>query len=326
MALLGRLLRDYYIYLVLVGVVVVISLANVDDFSLFERGNFSSRDSTVNLLRSSVPLLTISGAFTLLMIAGYIDLSVGSAISLSAVVYTYLVLNGVGFVGAFLLVMVLGVTMGVLNAVMVVGLKITPVIATLVSLSLFKGLALLIVPDGQSSIKGSADNRLPDSFNDFARGKWFLDLPVAFYVAVVITVIFVVVQRRTKLGKYSAAIGGNANAARLSGINDVRIVAALYVLVGLTAAVAGAARASFMSVGDPLSGDGIELTVIIAVLLGGTAFSGGEGKVARSFVGALIIMSVTVGMLTIVPGVLPNTDPRHCPGSRSGVQPPCFGG
>ena len=72
-------------------------------------------------------------------------------------------------------------------------------------------------------------------------------------------------------------------------------------LVGITAALAGIARSSFMSLGDPLSGDGMELSAILVVLIGGTAFSGGEGRVFRSFIGALIIMALTVGMLTLVP-------------------------
>jgi ribose transport system permease protein len=87
----------------------------------------------------------------------------------------------------------------------------------------------------------------------------------------------------------------------LSGINTGRVVFLLYVIVGATAALAGIARSSFMSLGDPLSGDGMELAAILAVLLGGTAFSGGEGRVLRSFIGALIIMALTVGMLTLVP-------------------------
>ncbi len=90
-------------------------------------------------------------------------------------------------------------------------------------------------------------------------------------------------------------------AAKLSGINTSAIVFLLYVIVGVVAALAGIARSSFMSLGGPLSGDGMELSAILVVLLGGTAFSGGEGRVLRSFIGALIIMALTVGMLTLVP-------------------------
>ena len=128
-----------------------------------------------------------------------------------------------------------------------------------------------------------------------------LGLPWAFFVAILIIAILVVVQRRTILGKYAAAIGGNRTAAELSGINAIKWVWLLYIIVGFFAALAGTARASYMSLGDPLSGDGMELDCIIAVLLGGTAFSGGEGSVAKTIIGALIIMCVTTGLMTVIP-------------------------
>ncbi|HRV92381.1 MAG TPA: ABC transporter permease, partial [Anaerolineae bacterium] len=191
--------------------------------------------------------------------------------------------------------------MGILNGYLVMKLRITPVIATLVTLSLYKGIALLIVPDGLSAIKGNAEHPMPAWINNYARQDVLLGLPLAFYVAVLAIVALIMVQKKTILGKYAAAIGGNPTAAALSGINAVLIVWLLYIIVGFFAALAGVARASFMSLGDPLSGDGMELAVIIAVLLGGTAFSGGEGSVAKSVVGAMIIISVTVGMLTVIP-------------------------
>jgi ribose/xylose/arabinose/galactoside ABC-type transport system permease subunit len=298
---IGQFLRNYYIYLVLVGVVVLLSLANIDRFDLFERGNFLSERNIINILRISAPLLTLAGAFTLLMVSGYIDLSVGSAMSLSAVVYAMLAINGVPFLPAFGITMVVGAGLGAFNGFLVVKLKITPVIATLITLSLYKGIALLLVQDGVSAIKSGGGLKMPSWFNSYGREGVLLGLPMAFWIAVAVTIILVVVQKRALLGKYAAATGGNPTAAKLSGINTTKVVFVLYGIVGVTAALAGIARSSFMSLGDPLSGDGMELTAILVVLLGGTAFSGGEGKVLRSFIGALIIMSLTVGMLTLVP-------------------------
>lgn len=298
---IGEFLRTYYIYFVLVAVIVVLSSANLDKFALFERGNFLNKNNIINILRVSAPILTICGAFTLLMVSGYIDLSVGSAMSLCAVVYALLAINGVPMLPAFVLTVLVGVLLGAINGVLVMVLKITPVIATLITLSLYKGIALLLVEDGVSAIKSGALGKMPGWFNDYGRDGIFLKLPMAFWVAVAVTLALVIVQARGRLGKYAAATGGNPTAAKLSGINTVRVVITLYVIVGVTAALAGIARASFMSLGDPLSGDGMELTAILVVLLGGTAFSGGEGRVLRSFIGALIIMALTVGMLTIVP-------------------------
>ena len=294
-------IKRFYIYVVLVLIVLVFSMAKLDQGSIFGRGQFLSPDSIINLLRSAVPIMTLSGAFTLLMIAGYIDLSVGSAMSLSAVVFSLMILNGFSFLPALIITMILGIAMGFLNGSLVMKLRITPVIATLVTLNLFKGIALLIVPDGLSAIKGSAAKPMPAWINDYARSDIFLGLPWAFFVAVLVIIGLIVVQRRTIIGKYAAAIGGNRVAAELSGINVMKMGWLLYVIVGFFAAMAGVARASYMSLGDPLSGDGMELDCIIAVLLGGTAFSGGEGSVAKTMVGALIIVSVTTGLMTVIP-------------------------
>ena len=294
-------LRNYYIYFVLAAVVVLLSLANLDRFDLFARGNFLYERNIINILRISAPLLTLAGAFTLLMVSGYIDLSVGSAMSLCAVVYALLAINGVPFLPAFALTVVVGAGLGMINALLVVRLKITPVIATLITLSLFKGLALLLVQDGVSAIKSIGDLKMPGWFNSYGREGVLLGLPMAFWVAVAVTLALVIAQNRSLLGKYAAATGGNPTAAKLSGINTGGIVMLLYVIVGMSAALAGIARSSFMSLGDPLSGDGMELNAILVVLIGGTAFSGGEGRVLRSFIGALIIMALTVGMLTLVP-------------------------
>lgn len=298
---IAQFLRNYYIYFVLVAVILGLSAANLDSYGLFERGNFLYKKNIINILRVSAPLITLSGAFCLLMVSGYIDLSVGSAMSLSAVIYALLAINGVPFVLAFAITVVVGAGLGVINGFLVVRLKITPVIATLITLSFYKGIALLLVQDGVSAIKSGGGLTMPSWFNSYGREGVLLGLPMAFWIAVGVILVLVIAQNRTLLGKYAAATGGNPTAATLSGINTNRVVFLLYIIVGVTAALAGIARSSFMSLGDPLSGDGMELNAILVVLVGGTAFSGGEGRVLRSFIGALIIMALTVGMLTLVP-------------------------
>jgi ribose/xylose/arabinose/galactoside ABC-type transport system permease subunit len=294
-------IKKAYIYVVLALIVVIFSVVKLGQVEMFGRGHFLSPDSIINLLRAAVPIMTLSGAFTLLMISGYIDLSVGSAMSLSAVVFALMILNGFPFLPTLGVTLIMGIGMGYLNGTLVMKLRITPVIATLVTLSLFKGIALLIVPENLSAIKGSAARIMPAWINDYARKNVILGLPAAFFVALAVIAVLVIVQRKTILGKYAAAMGGNRTAAELSGINVVKMGWLLYIMVGFFAALAGVARASYMSLGDPLSGDGMELDCIIAVLLGGTAFSGGEGSVAKTIVGALIIMCVTTGLMTVIP-------------------------
>ena len=299
-------IKRYYIYVVLALIVVAFSLLKLDEVTFFGRGHFLSPDSIINLLRSAVPIFFLSGAFTLLMISGYIDLSVGSGMSLTAVVFAWLVLNGASFWIAISATLVLGLVMGALNGLLVVRLRITPVIATLVTLNLFKGIALLIVGVGTSAVKSTATQTMPGWINDFARKDVLLGLPWAFWVAILVIALMTIAQRRTLLGKYAAAIGGNRLAAELSGINAVKIIWLLYIIVGFFAALAGVARASYMSLGDPLSGDGMEFNCLIAVLLGGTAFSGGEGSVTKTVVGSLIIICVTIGLMTVIPAYWQN--------------------
>ena len=295
------IIKRYYIYFVLALVVVVFSVVRLDEVKWFERGHFLNPNNIINLLRIAVPIMTVAGAFTFLMIAEYIDLSIGSAMSLSAVVFAWMILNGFGLAPAIIATLFVGLLMGIVNGFLVMKLNITPVIATLITLSLYKGIALLIVPDGFSTIRTIGDQKMPAWINNYAREDVLFGLPMAFFVAIALIIVLVVVQRKTLLGKYSAAIGGNATAAELSGINRIKVVWILYIIVAVSAALAGMARASFMSMGDPLASDGMELWVIIAVLLGGTRFSGGEGQVEKTVIGAIIIIVVTVGMLTVIP-------------------------
>jgi ribose/xylose/arabinose/galactoside ABC-type transport system permease subunit len=300
-AAIRSVIKQYYIYVVLVLIMLVFSLMKLDQVKFFGRGHFLSPDSVINMLRSAVPILTLSGAFTLLMISGQIDLSVGSAMSLSAVVFSWMILNGFSFWTAFIVTMILGIIMGFLNGYFVMKLRITPVIATLVTLSLYKGIALLIVPDRTSAVKSTATQTMPAWINDYARKDVLFGLPWAFWVAVLVIIVLAILQRKTLLGKYAAAVGGNRMAAELSGINAVMVGWLIFIIVGFFAALAGMARASYMSLGDPLSGDGMETACIITVLLGGTAFSGGEGSTLKTMIGALIITSVTTGLMTVIP-------------------------
>jgi len=294
-----EILKATYVYIVLAVTVIILTLIKGEPFG---RGNFLNwSDNLVNLFRMACPVLTVSSGFTLLMISGRIDLSIGSAMSLSAVIYSLMIINGMSMLPALLLTLLLGVLLGYINGLIVTRLKITPVIATLITLNLYQGIARYIVPTGLSAIKSTEDQQMPEWINYFARKDVLAGLPLAFLVAVSVIVILVLVQKKTILGKYSAAIGGNQTAAELSGINAIGIVTSLYVLTGVLASLSGVMRASYMSLGDPLSGQGMELDAIIAVLLGGTAFTGGEGSVAKTAIGALIIICVTVGLKAVIP-------------------------
>jgi ribose transport system permease protein len=278
--------KNIFVFFVLTLIVISFSAVSL---------NFLNPANIVNILRMAVPILLVSTGATLIMVAAQIDLSVGSMVSLSGVVYCILLKNGFGFFSGTVLTLVLGVIMGYVNGLLVMKLRIVPVIATLVTLYLFRGIAWTLTPRQVGLIKGD----MPEGINDFARAPVLFGLPAAFYVAVAVIVVMVIVQRKTVLGKYAAAIGGNRTAAELSGINVVWTIWILYIIVGFLAAIGGIARASYLSMGDPMTGNLMELEVIIAVLLGGTRFSGGEGSVLKTVVGVLIIMCVSIGMTVL---------------------------
>lgn len=278
--------KNIFVYFVLTLIVVGFSAVSL---------NFLNPDNIVNILRMSVPIILVSAAATLIMISGNIDLSVGSMVGLSGVMYAILLQNGFGFFWGTALALGLGIVMGFVNGLLVMKWRIVPVIATLATMYLYRGFAWTLTPRQVGLIKGN----MPAGINDFARVPVLLGLPMAFYVAILAIAIVIVVQRKMALGKYAAAIGGNRTAAELSGINVVWTVWVLYIIAGFLSALGGIARASYLSMGDPITGDGLELIAIIAVLLGGTNFYGGEGSVIKTVVGALIIMCVTTGMMVL---------------------------
>lgn len=293
-------LQKIYIYLFLLVVVLVFSFISAEGTTWFGRGHFLSSNSLISLIRASSPIIALACGFTFIMIAGYMDLSVGSAMSLTGVVYALVVRAGCPFIVGLLAAIGTGVVCGLINSNLVTRLRITPVIATLITMTGFKGISLLIVPDGVSGIKSTDMLKMPEWISEYGRGNFLLGLPLAFYISILLVIVVVILQHKTVIGKYSAAIGGNATSAELSGISIVKYVSILYVITGILSAFAGVALASYSGMGNPLGGDGMETNCIIAVLLGGTAFTGGEGSTFKSVIGALIIMCLTVGLLTVV--------------------------
>jgi ribose/xylose/arabinose/galactoside ABC-type transport system permease subunit len=295
-----RMIKAVYVYFILLLVIVVLSLIKGN---LFQRGNFLYRDNIMGVLMMSVPVIIISSGFTFIMISGNIDLSVGSMLSLGTVFYTILVRLGMAFFPALLLTLILGILMGGINGWLVMKMRITPVIATLITLNVYQGIARYLVPEGISSIKSTDTLVMPGWIKDFTRTEVIRNTGIswAVIVTVLVIVLLVVMQRYTVLGKYVAAIGGNRTAAELSGINVVKTVWGVYVLLGVLSALAGVARGSYLTIGEPYTGSGVETEAIIAVLLGGTVFTGGEGSVIKSVIGALIIVCLTLGLKTVIP-------------------------
>jgi ribose/xylose/arabinose/galactoside ABC-type transport system permease subunit len=228
-------------------------------------------------------------AVTLLMISGQIDLSIGSTVCLAGMVHAYFSRAGVPVGLSLLIALGASLVVGLLNATMVVKLGITPFIATLGTMYMGRGISYLI-SDGLVIREG-----LPAVF-PWIGNENFGPFPIILVALVGVVAVFLVVERKSILGKYSVAIGGNRTAAVLSGINSNGIVMTLYVLASLFAGFAGILMASRLGVGDPNIGIGFEFDVIVAVILGGTSLAGGEGSIIGMIIGALVIGSLGTGL------------------------------
>jgi ribose/xylose/arabinose/galactoside ABC-type transport system permease subunit len=231
--------------------------------------------------------------FTLLMISGEFDLSVGSTMALSGTVAA-LLSRGLPVETALLFGALAGLMVGIVNALLVVGVRINSFIATIGTQYAARGVALLL--------SGGAEvSSIPRSFADFGNMS-FGNISIQNYVAIGMVFLFLLIQRTTSLGLYSVASGSNSQASFLSGVPVQRTRVVCFLLTGLAAGFAGVLQASQFGLGSPTTSVGLEFEVIVALVVGGTSLSGGEGDVFGTLLGALIVGAVFNAMnLAAVP-------------------------
>jgi ribose/xylose/arabinose/galactoside ABC-type transport system permease subunit len=256
-------------------------------FSLLS-SRFFTLSNFQNLMRNTAPLAIAGCGMTAIMIARGIDLSVGSVLAASTVLAATLAVAGLPLYLAFAIALVFGTFVGFINGAIIAKMRVSAIIVTLGMLNIARGIAYLITPS--AILVG-----LPPNWSDVGTGKlWVFPLPIVIALGVV--VLFIWLTTYSKFGKRIYAIGGNEDAARLSGINVERTLVILYMLCGLTAALAGLVLSSRVGSGDPNIGVGFELQVIAAVIIGGTSLSGGEGRILGTAIGALIIGVLSNGL------------------------------
>ena len=279
-----KLLHTYYVLIILIGVIVVLDICS--------GGKFTASASITNVLRVSAAPLIIAVPATLLMMTGNIDLSVGGMCSMVAVMYAKLAQTGMALPLAMVIVICAGAGAGWFNGLLVAKLRITPVIATLATMSLYWGIAKILVPQRLNLIKGD----MPANMMDYAKGNAFLNIPPSIVVCIIVIAVFILLEKRSTLGKYAIAIGGNITASQLAGINAKFIIWLIFILTGVMTGFAGITYASYMNAGDFNVGSGTEVLVIIAILLGGTSFSGGKGSIHKTVTAVFIMMCLDKGL------------------------------
>ncbi len=267
--------------LVLMGIIAAIMIV----LSILSPNFFTARNFTNVLLQVAV-IIIIASAANLLMVTANLDLSVGSILAFSGIMHAYMSKHGVPIGWSIIITCALGMLLGSVNGLTVGVLKINPVIATLGMQYSARGLAFLVARwDGGANITTG----LPMEFVNFGRQLILGKIPLAIVLMILVVAVFTFIEKKTVLGRFSYAIGGNRNAAELSGIHVVGIVSTLYILVGLLAAICGVLQASRVGLAAPNVGRDLEFDVIIAIVLGGTSMLGGEGSTFGMILGALIV-------------------------------------
>ncbi|MCF7787200.1 MAG: ABC transporter permease [Prosthecobacter sp.] len=258
---------------------------------------FLKTDNLLNIANQIAVIAILAIGMTLVIITAGIDLSVGSLIALSAVITTMIVRDFCGGVNAGAAGMfaaglggiaVCG-TCGLITGALITRLRMPPFIVTLAMMLVGSGLAYRLA-ENQSVYQ------VPDSFVWLGRGSDLLGLPNAVVLMLLLYAAAHVMMTQTRLGRNLYAVGGNIEAAHLSGVPVQRVILIAYVLCGLLAGLGGVVTASLLKSGSPTYGQMYELYVIAAVVVGGTSLSGGRGTMPGTLIGAFIIAVIQNGM------------------------------
>jgi ribose transport system permease protein len=248
----------------------------------FAARDFLTGDNLANVARQAAVIAILAVAETIVIIGGGIDLSVGSLTALTGVTAAVLMSSGtpMAIAAACLAGILCGLACGATSGLLTAYGRMPSFIATLGMMGIARGVAF-VVTAGQNVT-------LPAAFPEFAAAE-ALGVPVPALVAAVVAVAAHILLSRTVPGRHTYAIGGNAEAARLSGIPVKRVVTILFALSGLLSGIAGLVLTSRLTIGQPTAGQGYELDAIAAAVIGGASLMGGQGTVPGTVVGAAII-------------------------------------
>jgi ribose/xylose/arabinose/galactoside ABC-type transport system permease subunit len=249
---------------------------------------FLSAENAANVFRQIATVVTVGCFFTILMVSGGIDLSVGGVLTLSGIVAVILVNSGVPIPLAVVVATLLGAMVGIVNGFLVAVVGLNTVIATLGTMYVTRGSALVL--GGGTSIRAE-----DPGYAWLGNGLIGL-VPMLAIVMFVVLVVTFALERRGLLGRFAVLVGTNPRGARLAGIPVRTVQLVMFALTGAAAGWAGVMVSSRLNTALVTAGNGFEFEVIIATLLGGTSLLGGEGSVLGMLVGALIVGCATSGM------------------------------
>jgi ribose transport system permease protein len=255
---------------------------------IFINDNFLTANNLTNVARQVSINAIIAVGMTCAILSGGIDLSVGPVMALSGTAAAGLMVAGVPVPLAMLAGLAVGTAFGAINGSCIAWLRMPPIIVTLATMGIARGLGLIYT--GGYPISG-----LPDAFSWLGRGTLF-GIQIPILVMLVVYLLAWLVLNHMPFGRHLYSVGGNVEAARLSGIRVPRVRLLVYVISGFTAALAGLVLSSRLMSGQPNAGEGFELDAIAAVVLGGAAIAGGRGAIIGTLVGAMMLGVLNNGL------------------------------
>ncbi|MHB8971214.1 MAG: ABC transporter permease [Pirellulaceae bacterium] len=276
---IGQVFRQYGIFLGFSCVILVLSICEP---------SFLTAHNLTNVMRQTSVIGIMAVGMTFVILTAGIDLSVGSILALTGVVCASLEHRGLPIVAVVAATLVLGAVIGTVNGVVTTQGKVTPFVVTLGTMSVARGLSHIYT-------NGQPISGFGTSFRFLGSGEVF-NIPVPIILCAVSVLIAAVILRHTVLGRYTYAIGGNEEAARLSGIRVDFYKTSAYAICGLTSALGAIVLTSRLNAAESIAGMGYELDVIASVVIGGTSLQGGRGSVWGTLLGALLIGTINNGM------------------------------
>lgn len=276
-----KYLQDYGSFIALILLIIAISIVSPD---------FRTINNFLSLLRQSAINGLIAFGMTCIILTGGIDLSVGSILALTSIICAHTIKLGLPAPLAMLIALIFGIILGVISGLMVTKSRLQPFIATLITMTGYRGLTMII--SGGKPISRLGNNFL---LNHIGKGS-FLGIPTPVWILLVFFAIFLFVLKKTVFGRQIYATGSNANAAELAGININKTKLIVYATSGFMSALSGLILVSRLGSAQPTLGEGYELDAIAAVALGGTSMTGGRGKITGTLIGILIIAVLNNGL------------------------------
>jgi ribose/xylose/arabinose/galactoside ABC-type transport system permease subunit len=273
------ILRSYGILIAFVLIVIAMAILSPV---------FLTVTNVLNIIRQSSIYGIMAIGMTFVILTAGIDLSVGSILAIAGAIAAGSIKSGMGLELTILIALAIGLGCGLLNGVLVTLGRITPFVVTLGMMSIARGLTLIYT-------KGYPISGFHEAFR-FIGGGDLIAIPFPIILFILTAVLAWVILTQTRLGRYTYAIGGNEETVKLSGINANLYKTIVYMISGITSAISALILTSRLNSAEPVAGQGYELDVIAAVVIGGTSLMGGRGSVWGTLIGALLIGVINNGM------------------------------